>query len=169
MTFGQGGVERAFVRLMRGFSALALLGCAGFVVACDGPDSPAMMVREHLIIDSTTTPSGYECSTPRGGSSASGTAGEDEFWTRTETGENGMTITAGSFSETLVHREFDIAFFESGRMERFVIEAPDGQRWSYMVWGAEECEECPAESYVALPGDISGCGLAADAGAPDAE
>lgn len=128
-----------------------------------------MMVREHLITDSTTPPTGYECSDPRGGSSTSGTVGKDEFWTRTESGENGLTITGGSFSEILKQRKFDIEFFESRQMERFVIESPDGQRWSYTVWGADVCEECPPEPYVPFPGDISGCGQSVDAGVPAAE
>lgn len=136
------------------------------LLACGDP--PFAMVQSHVITTEPGSPFGYSCGQlDRSGEASSG-SGEngDEFWQNETHNGDGVRIEWGSGSQVLGSREFPTEFFDAHNMKRFTIEAPDGTKISYMVWGADSCTRCPEQPYTALPGDISGCGQTsgADAG-----
>lgn len=130
-------------------------------------DAPYAMVQSHLVTTDPNPPTGYSCGRlDQSGESSSGEAGNgDGFWQKETQNSDGVQIVWGSGSRVLGSREFPSEFFEAHHMKRFAIEAPDGTRISYMVWGSDSCTPCPEQPYTALPGDISDCGQAGDAGA----
>jgi hypothetical protein len=140
--------------------AVCLAGC--------GADGPYAMIISHLVTDDPSSPFGYECSdVSHDGSTGSGSP-QDDFWTQHTIDSHGVEIVAGSGKKTLERRTFGVEFLRAHKMARFVIEAPSGARWSYMVWGGDRCEPCPSQPYEPLPGDISECGDASDTGPTDA-
>lgn len=125
------------------------------MVACD--DSGYAIIQSHLITTEPGSGSGYSCTQL----SASGSAGtgrvDDGFWITETQDTEGVTVEWGQDETKLGRRDFPTEFFEAGKMERFVIDSPNGDRFSYMVWGAKSCTQCPEQSYTPLPGDDSGC------------
>ena len=110
-----------------------------------------------------STASAYSCTQL----SASGSSGmgenNDGFWITETQSEEGVVIEWGEADTKLGQRQFPVEFFEAHSMERFVIEAPNGDQFSYMVWGAQSCTPCPEQTYTPLPGDPSDCANANDA------
>lgn len=128
-------------------------------------ESPYAIIHSHLVTDAPEVPLTYSCSQLGNGGGSS--RGEDDgFWVRELETSDGVVITWGEGRETLGRRDFDVEFFSSHRMDRFIIETTDGQELSYMVWGADRCTRCPEQSFTPLPGDSLGCGSLNDGGTP---
>jgi hypothetical protein len=165
------GHTRAAAWGVRSFRASALLlgalGLLASIAACD--DAGFAMIQSHLITDQPEPSSGYSCTQlSASGSTGSGGA-NDGFWITESQDTDGVVIEWGEGETKLGKRQFSPEFFEAGEMERFIIEAPNGDRFSYMVWGAESCTRCPEQPFTPLPGDLSGCANAVDSGARNAD
>ena len=119
------------------------------------------MIISHLVSDEQPVPWGYECA--RVGGSTGTTLGgtNDEFWTRENIGNGGVEIVAGSKDKVIGRKVYDLSFVRSGKFDRFSVSAPNGDLWTWVVWGGNECVTCPPPPYEPLPGDVSGCGYAA--------
>lgn len=133
------------------------------LVACGDP--PFAMVQSHVVTTDPGAPFGYSCGQLDQSGEASTGSGENggngnEFWQNETHDGDGVSIEWGIGSQVLGSREFPTEFFEAHNMKRFTIEAPDGTKISYTVWGADSCTPCPEQPYTPLPGDISGCGQA---------
>lgn len=158
---------RAQARGVRSFRAPTLLLGALLsltqTTACNEPSSA--MIQSHLITEAPDSASAYSCTQL----SASGSSGmgenNDGFWITETQSEEGVVIEWGEADTKLGQRQFPVEFFEAHSMERFVIEAPNGDQFSYMVWGAQSCTPCPEQTYTPLPGDPSDCANANDAAA----
>lgn len=143
--------------------ALLLAALATVAAACD--DAPFAMVQSHLVTTAPEPPSGFSCSQLSGSGSTGSGGVDDGFWITETQDPEGVVVEWGQDNTKLGKREFPASFFEAGDMDRFVIEAPNGDRFSYMVWGAESCSRCPEQAFTALDGDRFGCGAAPDGGA----
>ena len=137
----------------------ALLALA---TGCD--ESPFAMIQSHLVTSEPMPQSGYSCSQLSGSGSASNGSATDSFWITESQDAEGVVVEWGEGDAVLGKREFPAEFFVARRMERFVIEAPNGDRFSYTVWGADSCTRCPEHPFTPLPGDEFGCGSTVDAG-----
>jgi hypothetical protein len=152
---------------VRSFRAPTLwLGVLGILTAATACDEGAFaMVQSHLITTDSEPPSGYTCSQLSGSGSTSSGGNDGDFWITESQDADGVVVEWGEGDNRLGLREFPAEFFEAGKMDRFIIEAPNGDRFSYMAWGAESCTACPEQAFTPLPGDMFGCGNAVDAGA----
>lgn len=131
--------------------------------ACN--DASFAMIQSHLITDEPEPRSAYTCSQLSASGSTSTGENNDGFWITETQDRDGVVIEWGESATQLGRRQFSSEFFERHAMERFVIDAPNGDRFSYMVWGAQSCTPCPEQSHEPLPGDLFGCANANDAGA----
>lgn len=143
--------------------ALSILAALTVATACVG-EGPYAMIQSHLITAEDNGPAGLSCTDlSTGGETGSGVGSvATQFWVREIQNTDGVQIIWGEGSTTLGNRDFPPEFFEDHRMERFLIEEPNGNKHSYMVWGADECAECPEQEFTPLPGDPWGCGTDGD-------
>jgi hypothetical protein len=138
--------------------------CATFGSGCelleflDGgsvDDGPTINIYSHQITDGEPQNIGVSCSVIGSGegSTTSGTNEENGYWIEELTNDDGLIVRLHVGDEIADEHRYDRAFFETGALDRFVLTAPTGEEFSYSVWGANECEECPSEPYEPLPGD----------------
>jgi hypothetical protein len=133
---------------------------AGLSSACEG-EGPSVMIISHLVSDEPPVPWSYQCSgvDVDGASTASGNT-NDEFWSRESIGDGRVEIVAGTKDEVIGRKVYDLRFVQSGKSDRFTVQAPNGDIWTWVTWGGNECERCPPPPYEPLPGDVSDCGSA---------
>ena len=137
---------------------LLAVAAFGLSTACQS-DEPKAIIISHRVSEEHPVPWSYQCSGINVGPS-SGTQGstDDEFWTRETIGQGHVEILVGSKDEVIGRKVYDLTFVESGKSDRFNVNAPNGDEWTWVVWGDDECSPCPPPPYEPLPGDVSGCG-----------
>lgn len=87
-----------------------------------------------------------------------GTVARRRHWTRETIGDGHVEVVVGSKDEVIGRKVYDLKFVESGKSDRFNVSAPNGDLWTCVIWGDNECTPCPPPPYEPLPGDVSGCG-----------
>lgn len=144
---------------LRSRTLLLLAGAAlGLSTACQS-DERKVIIISHRVSEEHPTPWSYECAGVDIGPSSGSLGGpEDDFWSRETIGDGKVEIVAGSKDEVIGRKVYDLKFVESGKSDRFNVSAPNGDLWTWVVWGDTECAPCPPPPYEPLPGDISGCG-----------
>ena len=155
-------LRRSDRRLFAPALCLGILGSSQMTTSCANSDAFAI-IQSHLVTTLPTPPSRYSCTQLSGNSGAEQGHHDTGIWITENQDEDGIVIEWGEGNTVLGKRQFSTQFFETGEMERFVIELPDGSRFSYMVWGAETCTPCPAQPYTPLPGDAFNCSTQVDA------
>lgn len=128
-------------------------------------NGPWINVYSHQVTDGEPLNVGISCGNMGSGdgSTSSGSNEENGYWIEELTNEHGLVVRMHVGEAVTDEHRYDRAFFESGVLDRFVLTAPTGEQFSYSVWGASECQECPTEPYDPLPGDYL-CVAADDGG-----
>jgi hypothetical protein len=144
---------------LRSRTLLLLAGAACALGTACQSDEPKAIIISHLVSDEQPAPWSYQCSGVNVGPSSASLGGPtEEFWTRETIGDGHVEIVVGSKDEVIGHKVYDLEFVESGKSDRFSVSAPNGDLWTWVIWGDNECASCPPAPYEPLPGDVSGCG-----------
>lgn len=152
-------------RLLAPMLRLGIFGSSLLAISCANSDAFAI-IQSHLVTSEPTPPLRYSCTQLSSSGGASQEHDDTGIWITENQDDDGVVIEWGEDNTVLGKRQFSTQFFEAGEMERFVIDLPDGRRFSYTVWGAETCAPCPSRPYTPLPGDAFNCGTRSDE--PDA-
>ncbi len=117
-------------------------------------EGPTMNWYSHQVTYGEPRNIGISCGPfGHGGSATSGTIEDNGYVIEEVTDDFGLIVRIRDGKKITDEHSFDRDFFESGKLNRFVLTASSGEQFSYSVWGADECQECPTEPYEPLPGD----------------
>jgi hypothetical protein len=138
----------------------------GATCGCEEEANAFIMSQVHRVAEERTeAPAGYTCSdVSEGSGSSSGGERTDDFWMREETTSAGLFVQVGSFESVLEARFYDRDFIAAHEVNRFVVTTRGGDRYAFVYWGGDACEECPPGPFEPLPGDPWGCGSGAPGG-----
>lgn len=85
-------------------------------------------------------------------------SGRPDFWFEEDTSEDGVTVTFGSGPTTLESKLYRNMFFETGKLDRFIVTSAQGDRYVVSVWGSNECSSCPPDSKTSGTAEDGPCG-----------
>jgi hypothetical protein len=150
------GLDSRWVRCT-GLTLLLAATCG-----CEENANAFIMSQVRVADERTEGPGGFTCAdvSEGSGSSSSGNRTND-FWMREETTSAGLFAQIGSFEQVLEARFYDRDFIAAHGVDHFEVTTRGGDRYAFVYWGGDSCEQCPPEPFESLPGDPWGCGSGA--------